>query len=230
MKYKISAIITAAGSGKRFSKKRKINLPKQFVKIKRKPVILYSLQLFQKNKNIEEIIISVNEQYFDLIHDIAVTYRISKLSCIVEGGKTRFESVRNAVMQIEKTSNRLVMVHDAARPNIDNSLIERLYGGIKNYDGIIPGIKIAETVKRCKNDIVIETVDRGNLVAVQTPQLFRYKSLISAYLICGNRVDFTDESALIEYAGFKVKLSEGKKDNIKLTDLDDLTRLKILTK
>jgi 2-C-methyl-D-erythritol 4-phosphate cytidylyltransferase len=228
MKYKISAIITAAGKGKRFSTNRKNTLPKQFIKIKEKPVILYSLQVFQKNKNIDEILISADKKYFDLIHDIAVKNSISKLSCIVEGGKTRFESVRNAALQIEKSDNRFVMIHDAARPNIDNILIEQLFAGIKNCDGIIPGLPITETIKRCKENIVIETVDRENLFTIQTPQLFSYKSLISSYLKCGKRIDFTDESALIEYTGYKVKITKGKKGNMKLTNQDDLTELKVL--
>jgi 2-C-methyl-D-erythritol 4-phosphate cytidylyltransferase len=230
LKYKITAIITAAGSGKRFRKNRKNTLPKQFVKLNGKPVILYSLQVFQNNKNIEEIIISANEKYFDLIHDIAVKNSISKLTCIVGGGKTRFESVRNAVLQIENAKNKLVIVHDAARPNIDNILIDNLLAGIKNCDGIIPGFSITETIKRCKKNMVIETIDRENLFIIQTPQLFSYKSLISSYLKCGNRVNFTDESALIENAGYKVNITNGKIGNIKLTNQDDLTGLKMLLK
>jgi len=228
MNRKVSAIITAAGSGKRFSKNRKKTLPKQFIKLNRKPVILYSLLVFQKNTNIDEIIVSADEKYFDLIHDIAYENRIRKLTCITEGGKTRFESVRNAFMQLDYADDRLVMIHDAVRPNIDNKLTECLISGIKKYDGIIPGMKIPETIKRANNGIVLETIDRVNLYTVQTPQLFTYKSLMSAYLKCGIKNDFTDESALVEYAGFKVKITEGKKDNIKLTTADDLKVLKLL--
>ena len=223
---RISAIITAAGSGSRFKKNGKNPLPKQFIKLNGKPVILYSLLAFQKCRHIDEIIISAPEKYFDMLHSIAVKNGITKLTCITEGGKTRFESVRNAFFQADNSGKRLVMIHDAARPNIDIELIDGLITGLKRYDGITPGIKISETVKRTSNSVVTETIDRNNLFTIQTPQLFKYEALYSAYLKCGKRTDFTDEASLMEYAGYKIRLAEGKKDNIKITTPEDLKILR----
>ena len=228
MKYKVSAIITAAGSGRRFNKEKKTAIPKQFVLLKGKPVILYSLVVFQKCKQVDEIIVSADKKYFNLLHNIAVKNGITKLTCIVEGGETRFESVRNAFMQAVNTKGRLVMVHDAARPNIDLPLIERLISERRNYDGIVPGIKIPETVKRAQKGIVTETLNREDLYTVQTPQLFKYDALLSAYLKSSNKNDYTDEASLAEYAGYKIRITEGKKGNIKITTAEDIKLLKLL--
>ena len=220
---KVTAIIAAAGSGTRFSKS---GAPKQYLKINNKPVILYSLQVFQNSKLINEIIISANKEYFNSLHELSLKNKITKLTKLVEGGKTRFESVRNAFNQIDNSENGLVIIHDAARPNIDIYFIDRMVMELGKNDGIIPGEKISETVKHVKNGIITGTVDRENLYSVQTPQVFKYKVLKASYLKCGKKNDFTDEAALVEYSGYKVKLTSGKRDNIKITTLDDIKVLK----
>ncbi len=220
---KVTVIIAAGGSGTRFSKS---GTPKQYLKISGKPVILHSLQVFQNSKLINEIIISANKEYFNFLHDLSLKNKITKLTKLVEGGKTRFESVRNAFNQIENSENGLVIIHDAARPNIDIYFIDRLVMEIGKHDGIIPGEKISETVKHVKNGIITGTVDRENLYAVQTPQVFKYKVLKASYMKCGQKNDFTDEAALVEYAGYKVKLTGGKKDNVKITASEDIQVIK----
>lgn len=223
---KIFAIITAAGSGSRFSSGRK-NIPKQFIKLKGKPVILYSLEIFQKTKLINEIFVSANYKYFDFLRLLAVRNRITKLAALVEGGRTRFESVKNAFLQIEGKPGDLILIHDAARPNIKRQPVEKLLTHASKYGEIIPGIKISETVKREKKGIITGTVDRNDLWTVQTPQVFRYRILKKSYEKAGRRNDFTDEAALAEYAGYKVRLVEGSRDNIKITTAEDI---KILQK
>ena len=232
---KVFAIITAAGSGSRFSaakttgKQEKITLhPKQFVSLNGKPVILYSLLAFQKSGMIDEIYVSSIPAYFDFIHNLSIKNRISKLTTLVEGGKTRFESVRNAFFQIDGKANDLVLVHDAARPNIDIRMIETLIGFALKYGETIPGVKISETVKKEKKGIITGTIDRNNLWLIQTPQVFRYKILKKAYEKAGRRNDFTDESSVVEYAGFKVRVMEGNKYNTKITGPEDLKVLKKL--
>jgi 2-C-methyl-D-erythritol 4-phosphate cytidylyltransferase len=222
---KVIAIITAAGSGTRFSSGRK-NIPKQFIKLKGKPVVLYSLVLFQKIKLINEIFVSANRKYFDFLHTLAVKNKITKLTTLVEGGKTRFESVKNAFLQIDGKPSDLILIHDAARPNIKRKLIEELLTNALKYGEVIPGFKVSETVKEENKGIITGTVDRNNLWTVQTPQVFRYGVLRKSYEKAGRRNDFTDEAALAEYAGFKIRLVEGSRDNIKITTAEDLNLLK----
>jgi 2-C-methyl-D-erythritol 4-phosphate cytidylyltransferase len=232
---KVFAIIAAAGSGSRFSaakttgKQESIVLsPKQFVSLKGKPVILYSLLAFQKSSLINEIYVSSIPGYFDFIHNLSIKNQISKLTTLVEGGKTRFESVRNAFFQIDGKANDLVLVHDAARPNVDIKMIDTLISAALKYGEVIPGIKISETVKKEKKRIITGTIDRNNLWLIQTPQVFRYKILKKAYEKAGRRNDFTDESSVVEHTGFKVRVIEGNKYNTKITSPEDLKVLKKL--
>ncbi len=221
---KITAIITAGGSGSRFSKTGK---PKQFINLVGKPVILYSLAAFQHSGAVNEIIVAAGKEYFRFIHNLAVKNNISKLNNLVEGGKTRFESVRNAFMQIERSSSKdIIIIHDAARPNIDIYFIDMLITILGKYDGVIPGMKIPETIKRARNNIITETLNRDELFLIQTPQVFYYDSLKRAYEKCGNKTDFTDEASLVEFSGGKVRITEGRKDNIKITVSRDMELIK----
>ena len=227
---KITAILTAAGTGSRFSlsASSKKEFPKQFLSLNGIPVILYSLLAFQKIKAVDEIFTALNPDYFDLVHRLAFKYRITKLTTLVEGGKTRFESVRNAFYQVEAKPNDLILIHDAVRPNINSNTVKELINASLKYGEVIPGVKISETVKRERKGVITETVDRSNLWTVQTPQVFRYKILKKAYEKAGRKNNFTDEAALVEHAGFKVRIIEGNRSNIKITSQEDIKLLKKL--
>ena len=222
---KVIAIITAAGSGSRFAKSVKNPTPKQFRNLLGKPVILYSLLTLQKCKHVNEIIVSLNRKYFDYIHLLASKNKITKLTGLVEGGKIRFQSVKNAFSQAAGGKNDLVLIHDAARPNINPMLIEKLVNEANKYGEVIIGSKVSETVKRDKNGYIADTLNRENLWLVQTPQVFRYKVLETSYKKCRRKSDFTDESSLVEHAGYKVKIIEGSRDNIKITTDEDISLL-----
>lgn len=228
MKKKVTAIITAGGTGSRFSKKSGAGKPKQYITLLGKPVIVYSMLGFQKCKQLDEIIISAEKEYFDYIHSLAIKYKISKLGRLVEGGKTRFNSVRNAFESIEASaSSDLIIIHDAARPNISPALIEKI---INENTELITACRISETVKRGKKGFVSETLNRENLWLVQTPQAFTYGVLRNSYKKCGRRNDFTDESSVVEFAGYKVKVIENSRENIKITSPEDLNFLKKIMK
>ena len=219
------AIITAAGSGSRFSPGKK-SIPKQFIRLKGKPVILFSLEAFQRCRQIDEILVSADNSYFDFIHSLAVKNGITKLTTLAEGGRTRFISVKNAFFQISGKPGDLIFIHDAARPNINRKFVEELLTSALKYGEVIPGIKIDETVKRENKGIVTGTIDRDNLWTVQTPQVFRYSVLKKSYKKAGRKNDFTDEAGLVERAGYNVRLIKGSRDNIKITTQEDLRTLK----
>lgn len=232
---KVTAILTAAGTGSRFKNLSgsNSNTPKQFLSLFNKPVILYSLLAFQKCKSINKIIIASSPENFELIHNITAKNKISKLYKLVEGGKTRAESVKNAFYEIEDKSKSLVLIHDAARPNITVSLLNNIIAQAEQSGSVILGNRISETIKRTHKDIITGTVDRNNLWAVQTPQVFPYKVLDNSYLKLKKSKKlsmFTDESSIVENAGFKVKIMEGSKDNIKITTPEDIQFLKKLMK
>lgn len=221
----VYAIITAGGSGIRF-RKGKSETPKQYQSLNKKPVILYPLMAMQKCKAVSGIFISASPDYFEYLHKLSAKYKISKLKALVEGGKTRFESVRNAFLQIETVSPKdLVLIHDAARPNINIQFVNSLIAEALKLGNVIPALPVAETIKRAKKGIIKETVNRNELYTVQTPQIFRYKDLKMAYSK-SRSTHFTDESALVERAGFKVRVVAGSKTNLKITTAQDLVLLR----
>ena len=228
MKKKVFAILTAAGSGLRYSKLSKESRPKQFLKLFNKPVFLFPLIELQKCKQVSGIFISSRPAYFDYIHSLAVKFKITKLKGLVEGGKTRFESVKNSFLQIAASAQDLVLIHDAARPNIDSVLLNKIINeAVKSGEAIV-GTKVSETVKKSDSKAnVTRTLNRDNLWLVQTPQVFRYGTLVKSYKKV-KKNDYTDEASMVEAAGFKVKIIEGSKNNIKITTPADLQLLKKL--
>lgn len=227
MKNDVHVIITAGGTGTRFSRSSKISSkPKQFLNLLGKPVILHSLLKFQKCKEVKSIYISASKEYFNLLHTIAAKNSITKLRALVEGGKTRFESVRNAFNQVECKVSDIILIHDAARPNVTKSDISELIKTSRKYGEVILGIKVSDTVKRTSGSIIKETVLRDNLWLVQTPQAFRYDVLSRSYIIAGKKTDFTDEASLAEFAGYEVRITEGSRFNIKITSAEDMAALK----
>lgn len=229
MKRKVFAILTAAGAGNRYSKLTKKSKPKQFLKIFNKPVFLFPLIELQKCKSVSGIFISSTPGYFDFIHSLAVRNKITKLKGLIKGGKTRFESVKNAFLQIEASANDLILIHDAARPNINLALINKIINEAGKSGEVIIGSRVSETVKRDRKGYIVETLNRENLWTVQTPQIFRYKTLAASYKKT-KKNNFTDEASLVEASGFKVKIIEGIKSNIKITTPADLHLLKKIMK
>jgi 2-C-methyl-D-erythritol 4-phosphate cytidylyltransferase len=185
------------------------------------------MKVFQNCGKVDEIIISAEKKYFDYIHSIAVKNKITKLTKLTEGGKTRFHSVKNAFKSIGGSGNDLVLIHDAARPGINIKIVEKL---IDENREVITGVRITETVKKSGRQYVTKTINRENLWIIQTPQLFRHKVLENSYKKCGRENDFTDEAAMVEFAGYKVAVIEGLRDNIKITTQSDFITLKKLMK
>lgn len=219
---KVFAIITAAGEGKRFNNKSKKDLPKQFWEIKSNPVISYSLKAFQKSKNIDEIIIAGNKNYFTTINDICKKYNITKCKKVVEGGKSRFDSVKNGFYSLNGKKGDLVIIHDAARPLVSTTMIDKIIKILNKRSSVIYGIKVSDTVKLEWKGYVNKTTKRERLWLIQTPQGFKYNVLKNAYeKVKGSKI-ITDESMLVERAKYKVKLIVGSKKNIKLTTKEDL--------
>ncbi|HMQ78649.1 MAG TPA: 2-C-methyl-D-erythritol 4-phosphate cytidylyltransferase [Ignavibacteria bacterium] len=227
MKNDVHVILTAGGTGSRFTKsKQAVSKPKQFLNLLGKPVILHSLIKFQKNKEVKSIYISASKEYFSLIHSMAVKNKITKLKALIEGGKTRFESVRNAFNQVECRGDDIILIHDAARPNLSVQDLSSLINAARRSGEAILGVRVSDTVKRTSGGTVRETIDRNELWLIQTPQAFRYDVLSRSYIIAGSKTDFTDEASLVEFAGYDVTITEGSRFNIKLTSAEDMLLLK----
>lgn len=213
-----SAIITAGGSGSRLG-----GIPKQLRDINGKPCISYSLSSFQACGDIDEIVIVAKADQVDEMTRICKDNQISKLKAVIIGGSTRQESVLNGFAAISPES-KLVAIHDAARPLILPAQISMLLENAAKYGAASAAKKCADTMKRAdRNQMILETVSRENLYAVQTPQVFK-TDLYRVSLAIAKRDNFavTDDCSLAEHAGFDVMLCELDGPNYKLTTDDDL--------
>lgn len=201
---KIKVIIPASGSGVRFGGK----IPKQFLKIKGKEIIAHTIEKFNSIKLIDEIIISTQPENFAKVSSIIKKYNFTKVKKIVEGGKRRQDSVYNALLASESGSDDLIIVHDAVRPFVSKGKIIEIIKEVMKEKCVILGLPVAETVKRVNGKkFVEETIDRNNLYSIQTPQAFQFdilkKSFQKAYK---ENFNGTDESSVVENAGYKVKV------------------------
>ncbi|MCK9554221.1 2-C-methyl-D-erythritol 4-phosphate cytidylyltransferase [bacterium] len=220
-----TAIIAGGGTGRRFGGSE----CKQFVKIKGKPLIYYSICPFQESPFFDEIIVVLPPGHTTAFKkDVLDKFRFDKVVKVIPGGKERQDSVFNALNSVSGKTE-LVAVHDAARPFVTGELIEKLVKSMDGHDGVIPGVKILQTVKQIdKASYVVTTLDRDFIVEIQTPQVFKYRVLKKAYEhIIKNRIRITDDSAAVELAKGKIKITEGDYANRKITYKEDLIWMEI---
>ena len=218
MENKASAIILMAGNSTRYNRKTNKNLEK----INNKEIILYSLEIFLKNKNIDDIIIvAKKEDHNKLIKVLPKGENIR----ITIGGRERKDSVYNG---LKLAKNDIVIIHDAARPLIKDSYINNCLKEIKKHEGCTIGVKTKDTIKIVdKNNIVVETTKRDNTYLTQTPQCFK-KEILKKLHETNRKDDITDDCMLLERAGYSIKVIEGDYTNIKITTQEDLDILKSL--
>lgn len=217
MKRFVSAIIVSAGNSTRMG-----GINKQFLLIDRIPVIVHSVMAFQKNTNIDEIIIVTREKDIANVNELTKKYALSKVKAVVNGGNSRQESVLNGVSSTSKDSDFLV-IHDGARPLVSEAVINNTLMDAFMYDAAATGIKVKDTVKIVDSQSFIKgTEDREYLRFVQTPQIFKKSLYLDAVNCVDNSNLFTDDCMLIEEYGKKVYLSSGEYENIKITTPEDI--------
>lgn len=210
------AILVAAGRGDRLGGKR----PKAFAKLGERVLLAESLERLERSDWIESIVVAAPEDWEEPAILLAEELGAGKVVSAVTGGATRADSVRAGLAEIPEDA-AVVLVHDAARPVLPDAVIERVISTLgEGWDGAVPGLPISDTVKRAGPEGgVIETVDRSGLYAVQTPQAFAADVLRRALSGSG---DGTDCASFVEAAGGRVKVVEGDRRLLKITDAADL--------
>ncbi len=213
---KIIAVIVAAGNGTRFDS----IIPKQYYYLHNKMVVEYSLDLLKKISLIDGILLVINEEHEQFYKNIKQNYNI--IDCI-NGGGTRFESIKNAIGFLKKYSPDYVLIHDACRPLISANFINSLLINISNdYQAICPALAINETIKEIDGSNVLN-VNRTNKYIIQTPQIVEFNTY--SEILTNNAIDcnsFTDDSSLIEAFRGAVRYVDGRPENIKITHKNDL--------
>ena len=221
---KITAIVLAAGSGSRMKSKTK----KQFIEIKGKPVIWYSLFEFEKSR-VDEIILVTGKEDIDYCKkEIVEKYNLKKIKNVVAGGSERYESVYNGLKEV---TGNIVLIHDGARHLINNEIIERSIEGTIKSDACVVGVPVKDTIKRAnKEGYIIDTPNRSELWITQTPQSFKTDLVKMAYkkmkeeLEKGNTtLNITDDAMVVEeFTTNQVRFVQGDYKNIKVTTPEDI--------
>ena len=228
-KKKCTAIVLAAGQGKRMGTK----VQKQYLEIDGKPVLYYSLNAFEQSAVIDEIVLVVGENQVEYCYsEIVLKYGFNKVKTVVEGGAERYHSVWNGLQEVD--DDGYVFIHDGARPFIHEEIINRAYKDVQNCKACVIGMPVKDTIKLADSDgFVDETPERSLLWMIQTPQVFESGLVKKAYalLMEQNHTHVTDDAMVVEQMlGHKVKLTEGSYENIKITTPEDLDIAEIFVK
>ncbi len=209
---KIFAVVVGAGRGRRFGGET----PKQYLPLAGEPVFRRSLRAFAAHPRISAVLPVIAEadrdRFASACGDLPVLEPI-------DGGASRSASVRGALAALASQRPTHVLVHDAARPLVDQATIDRVVDALREAPAVVPAVSVRDTLKRTENDAITATVDRSGLVAVQTPQGFRYDLLAEAHA-AGDEA--TDDAGLVERHGVVVRVVPGAANNLKITEAEDL--------
>ncbi|GAW91138.1 2-C-methyl-D-erythritol 4-phosphate cytidylyltransferase [Calderihabitans maritimus] len=215
----ITAIIVAAGKGTRMQ----AEVPKQYLLLKDKPILARTLQVFDSSPLVNNIILVVSPGDEDYCRrKIIEPYNFQKVSKVIPGGLERQESVYNGLHALPNDCT-YVVVHDGVRPFLTLSLLEQVIKAARELGAAVAAVPVKDTIKIAGPDGYVEsTPERKRIWAVQTPQVFRRDLIVSAYKKAFTKgIVATDDSTLVEEAGFKVKLILGDYQNIKITTWED---------
>lgn len=220
-KTKCTAIVLAAGQGKRMGTK----IQKQYLEISGKPVLFYSLDVFQKSDIIDDIILVVGENQEEYCKkEILEKYHFTKVRKIVKGGSERYHSVWNGLQKIAEDG--YTFIHDGARPFVTEEILSRAYETVQREKACVVGMPVKDTIKIADDEgFAKETPNRSLVWMVQTPQVFETFLIKNAYSLLMEQeiIQVTDDAMVVEtMLQRKVKLVEGSYENIKITTPEDL--------
>lgn len=228
-KKKCTAIVLAAGQGKRMGTK----VQKQYLEIDGKPVLYYSLNVFEQSAVIDEVVLVVGENQVEYCYsEIVLKYGFDKVKTVVEGGAERYHSVWNGLQEVNEDG--YVFIHDGARPFINEEILNRAYEDVQICKSCVVGMPVKDTIKLADSEgFVNETPERSLVWMIQTPQVFENGLVKKAYALFmeQDNVQVTDDAMVVEQMlGHKVKLTMGSYENIKITTPEDLEIAEIFVK
>lgn len=227
------AIIFAGGVGQRL--KNESDIPKQFLKINEKPIIVHTLELFQRHEQIDKIYIAIHPDYFDYMQELVKYHYIDKVSGIVNGGSTGQDSIYRALKLAESQnpSDSLVLIHDGVRPNITPEVITKNIETAKLKGNAITCTPCFETILVSQNSINPQHVPyRKHTFAAQAPQTFKLGEIVDAHEVTRKANpeynDIVDSCTLFKTLGKETFMIDGNRGNIKITTIEDLYVLRAL--
>ncbi|MCM1283724.1 MAG: 2-C-methyl-D-erythritol 4-phosphate cytidylyltransferase [Muribaculaceae bacterium] len=219
------AIIFAGGSGVRMG----AGVPKQFLEINGKPIIVHTLQLFQYHDQIDKIYISVLKEYVSYMKELVEEYRLKKTAAVIEGGETAQDSIYNALKRAaaENSEDSIVLLHDGVRPFVSYDVIADNIRGVKEYGNAITCTACYETILLSKDGDQVDSVPyRRETFAAQAPQSFYLKDIIAAHDVVRARPEgyenMVDACTILKSQGLDVHMIPGNRGNIKVTTPEDV--------
>lgn len=216
------AVLAAAGSGERLGADR----PKAFARLGERVLLAESLERLDASDWVDAIVVAAPAGWEEPVILLAEELSCTKVGACVTGGATRAESVRAALDDVSEDA-AAILVHDAARPLVTDDVIGRVLAPLsEGWDGAVPGLPLADTVKRVRDGAVAETLDRSELMGIQTPQAFVASVLRDAF--AGDLDDPSDCASLVERRGGRIRVVEGDPRLVKVTSAEDLARVEAL--
>ncbi len=216
-------IVVAAGKGKRFG----AAVPKQFMKVDGREILARSLDNFERAREVSGILLVVAADRSKTAAAMIKKYGYKKITAVINGGEERFHSVYNAVKFLEKYPPENVLIHDGARPHVSKGLIGKVLKALKKDKAAIPVNRIFATVKQVKDGYITGTLDRNTLRTAHTPQGFKFKELSELYDKGSlEKIKPTDDAAVFEAAGYKVRVIEDDEENVKVTVKGDIKKIR----
>jgi len=210
------AIIVAGGIGKRMG----AEVPKQFLPLVHKPVLMHTLEAFYRFDNQMTVLLVLPAPYFDEWNTLADQYRFTHLPILIAGGDTRFASVKNALNSIPDKDG-VVLVHDGVRPLVSVELIKQVFLSAETQKAVVPVLPITSSIREKTTNGNLIYADRNRFVAVQTPQGFSLTILKNAYEQPYSET-FTDDASVVEKMGIDIRFIQGEPHNIKITTQSDM--------
>lgn len=225
MSNNVAAILVAAGAGQRLASAGE-SQPKQFMDFRGQPLFMWPLEMLVQHPRIENIIVVTVPDKVLVVEKAISEAELSKKVRVIGGGATRQESVwcgLRAVAKEKDIDESLVLVHDAARPFLTTEIIDATIAGAEECGACTAAIPVSDTIKSVRSGIIESTLDRTHLISVQTPQAGRLDWLLEAHERARKKgLAATDDAALLEAIGHKVKVVPGSSCNLKVTSRDDL--------
>ena len=217
------AVIFAGGTGQRMNTRTK---PKQFLELHGKPILVYTLEVFQKCQGINEIVLVMLEEWIPFSWELIEKYRIDKVKAVVPGGSTGQESIFNGIRKVKEIEqgNCGVLIHDGVRPIIDVETIEKCIQSLEKYGNAITVSPAIETVALIGDEESVGRIlPRKSCLMAKAPQCFMVDDIYNAHIRAQkeSKSDFIDSASLMQYYGYKLHTIEGKSENLKITTPGD---------
>jgi 2-C-methyl-D-erythritol 4-phosphate cytidylyltransferase len=230
------AIILAGGTGKRMN--NKFTVPKQFIKIKDREIIIHTIQKFEDCYNIHKILVVMNTDWIDFTKRLIDKYSFHKIIDIISGGETRQESSYNSLAylreiyykDLQSDTDDVILIHDAVRPFVNQRIINEAIKKTKEHNAICTVVKTIDTIVESENGFVKSIPERKTLYSEQTPQGFKFSLIWSAYEKGKEKYihNSTDDISFVHNVGKPVYLIEGDYNNFKITTANDVLLAKYL--